>query len=371
MKQVSTHRILFLYCSTVLIIIVFIVNAIDKELFLNFMLAEVIKLKNKDVVYLLKYSPIYRIKRLYDYQQRLNKSKNYNNFYQFLKYLYLELGWKSLYMDTNHTINELPNTENIINVLDLGEYAYIYDLKWIFEFLKHFGNDITIFDRALILGTQFSARGIDYRNDDNCNDISYSINVQPSCWCRIFYMGEEDRKYTKGDVDINSQYDNHVSLGQLNAFFVLNFPFEPILDGIPIASINMWNGSKPRFGVDEFKDKNGKITKSNYYFESLIQIDIEKDIFDHNIRFVPLYNVYPNPLAILTLDKEDNPIKLEAVNRKRHKNIPQNNVNRIIFFPLQRNLECFIKNETIRLRFHPYGQTNRNVLDEIKAQVKI
>jgi hypothetical protein len=335
------------------------------------MMEEVNKLTDNNECQLLKCSPVHRLHNMYKYyiSVRVFSSKaDKPTFFEFLIYLIDDNGWDTLYTYGSQYSNDPTNmAENDLhNLYGSGKNAFCNDFTWVHKFFKELGKNTTIYNRSIVLGATFYSRGIHYRNDEIINSIDCSRTLklpnQTSCWCRVF---------CPSDIDKDSQYDNKSLLGQLNGFFVLDFPHEPLLHGIPMASINLWKGSKPKLGTDNFQQLNSKkTTRSNYYYESLTQIDFKQKNNEKidNVGFVPLYNIYPCPLAILALDWDQNPVVLNDRRIKKNCVDDDGDIKLLLFFPLARNMECFLKSDNLRQTFHPYYRPER--LDVIKDQVK-
>jgi len=221
--------------------------------------------------------------------------------------------------------------------------VYNNDLVLLENYLFNFETkklNLFIYKEAVIFGTSFKSRGIECREDEEAKGTRTNYGQQ-----RVV---QEPRKSCNNIFDLKALQSTCsswfsfrlpsfnadkllVQVGQFNGFFRLHFTKEPLLHGLPLASMT------------------GRVSQ-RLEKSSLIKVSCGKgESYLHDHFFVPLTQVYGTQLGILALGNDD------EYNEKlisQAGGIEKSSLKSLLFIELQSYRKCIVYEANEREKYN-------------------
>jgi hypothetical protein len=290
--------------------------------------------------------------------------KAITNFKDFLFNIYLNQ------QDNNNNNNVLHSINSNTSIILCADE--ILTARSIF-FLLAYQKNFNIYTKAVIYGLRFTARGLNYIENENATADNYSNygkqgnfytmnnqknnlktfsnwSTQYSSWCR----------YKVHNLKFNDDKNNNPSIyyGQLNYFFRIYCENDRVLHGLPIANLVPRNYLSANtlqnpFGVDKIS------------CETLFHIPRRRN--DDRNCFVPLTNFYPTAILVVPFDEciEGKPIYIKKDNvlpEYRNFYSESNEISYFLAFDLHSNKKYSHFDPLKQKRYNKFSVTE---LDEI------
>jgi len=228
-------------------------------------------------------------------------------------------------------IDEAPpeNAREIIDNIRRGK-LYEADIIQMRSNWLHINQIDNVYLHAVIFGIQFRARGIDFRESEQVSKGKYRCNVnavgafygkqryiyankdenflrthfyeknQYSSWFR-FSTDEEQRGNNTGEfVKVERS-------GQFNCFFrIRSRQSDPLIDGIPFASVVVRNSTRVQFQVRDDDGTSQLQTKMHEIncLDEATNRDAHEN-YEPDIRFIPITSVHSTALGCVAFARRD------------------------------------------------------------------
>ena len=234
----------------------------------------------------------------------------------------------------NFLINAIDAMDNDVEnslITKLSDYKKQFD----YNYSQHLNEGIIFYDdlektkiifsdnfkphrysKALVYGIEMKSRGVscvekEFNKEPSlkCNDLSnsWSENASISSWFK-FHMESSLKLPFKDDKNFGFSITTYDSLqyGQFNYFFRIHLPWEPLLDGLPMASATC------------------RKTLIDHYIDI---VKTDSSSYDNKKRFVSLTNVFSTRILVGARDNQKKPIAInndfnqqnsEAANRQKY-----------------------------------------------------
>ena len=335
--------------------ILYCLSEFEREHFINFLVEEMELLWTEGE--LAQCSPLYRLRRTYEYQKNKDKTIQTLTFFKWLDLM-------------NNTLKQSGGlSQSLVKEMswqDLQRNSYKYIQKADIPILNYWANGricLRTYKKALIWGSQFVSRGVDYCEKAPHNEVSERYGADtlrtPSnphnvlsknyhrghgSWCKVHVLSNDTT------ATAMSQH-HHYLAAQLNYFACISPEAnESLLTDLPFASIT---ARKPiKVHRKQYEDH------SRTYYENLFHVLChDHKSLDINVQYTMLYNIYATPIAFVAYDSTN---RIPYLSNEDFAMMEDNNQSptpkphRLTMHALERQKECIHTLPECRTMLHPY-----------------
>jgi hypothetical protein len=198
---------------------------------------------------------------------------------------------------------------------------------------------LPIYSKAMIMGKRFSARGSlcsevlshrkhgnsvgTHRKENRLKDNLFNRDHYSS-WFQFQFKQCENRflQYNDNEDDDNDNNETTTAVGQFNFFTKVLIDDEPLLKDVPVASVTCRSISNLTINLLEADGYASKLEQNQLQTDILI-VDCRNfkeslflDRYKNTLLFIPLYDVYSNPLAVIPVDHTLTPLSYTEISNE-------------------------------------------------------